>query len=166
MQFLISLGKTLWCLWSCYICLHLWTWVSTSQSEEWPDRQLLVQGRVTQERLLLQLLKLLRAGEAQGVWPQVGPGVDEGMVQRLSCERVHKGGLWHGGDRVDQSRLTLGLADLRVGFSKLQADRLGQVGIEPHSLLEILLCRLGGGSAGKGHKSHGRGRLSVLAGHF
>ena len=32
--------------------------------------------------------------------------------------------------------------------------------------LEILLCRLGGGSAGKGHKSHGRGRLSVLAGHF
>ena len=53
-----------------------------------------------------------------------------------SCERVHKGGLWHGGDRVDQSRLRLGLANLRVGFSKLQADRLGQVGIEPHSLLQ------------------------------
>ena len=32
--------------------------------------------------------------------------------------------------------------------------------------LEILLGRLGRGSAGKGHKSHGRGRLSVLAGHF
>ena len=32
--------------------------------------------------------------------------------------------------------------------------------------LEILLCRLSGGSTGKGHKSHGRGRLSVLAGHF
>ena len=64
------------------------TWVSTSQSEEWPDRQLLVQGRVTQERLLLQLLKLLRAGEAQGVWPQVGPGVDEGMVQRLCNDDI------------------------------------------------------------------------------
>ena len=32
--------------------------------------------------------------------------------------------------------------------------------------LEILLGSLGRGSAGKGHKSHGRSRLSVLAGHF
>lgn len=32
--------------------------------------------------------------------------------------------------------------------------------------LEILLGCLGGGPAGKGHKSHGRSRLSVLAGHF
>ena len=58
------------------------------------------------------------------------------QVLLTSCERVHKGGLWHGGDRVDQSRLALGLANLRVGFSKLQADRLGQVRIEPHSLLQ------------------------------
>ena len=64
--------------------------MSTFQSEEWPDRQLLVQGGVTQERLLLQLLKLLRAGEAQGVRPQVGPGVDKGMVQRLCNDKEHQ----------------------------------------------------------------------------
>ena len=59
-------------------------------SEEWPDRQLMVEAGVTQERLLLrQLLQLLRAGEAQGVRPQVRPGVDEGMVQRLWNYKQH-----------------------------------------------------------------------------
>ena len=34
----------------------------------------------------------------------------------------------------------LGFADLRVRFRKLQSDGLGQVGIEPHSLLQKNWC--------------------------
>ena len=55
-----------------------------------------------------------------------------GLVLLTSGERVHEWRLWQSwwGDHL------LGFADLRVRFGKLKPDGLGQVGIEPHSLLQ------------------------------
>ena len=57
--------------------------VLLAESEERSDRQLLVKGGMTQQSLLLQLLKLLGAGEVERMRPQVGAGVDEGGTQRF-----------------------------------------------------------------------------------
>jgi len=121
---------------------------------------------VAQQRLLLQLLQLLRAGEVEGVRPQVRPRVDEGWAQRLSCEGVHERGLGHARGHGRTQRRRLGLADLRVGLSELEPDGLRQVGVEPHSLLQVLLGRLGAGPAGEGDEAHRGGGLAVLAGHL
>jgi len=111
---------------------------------------------------LLELLKLLGAGEVEGVWPQVCPGVDKGGTQRLSRERVHDGLL---GDCAGVHHL-LGLADLCVGLGKLQPDGLGQVRVKPHSLLQVLLSGLGTCAAGEGDESYRRCCLPILAGHL
>ena len=51
---------------------------------------------MAQQRLLLQLLQLLRAGEVEGVRPQVRPSVDEGWAQRLCNHNSQAGtGLGH-----------------------------------------------------------------------
>ena len=42
-----------------------------------------MQGWVSQQSLLLELLELLGAGEVEGVGPQVCPGVDKGGTQRF-----------------------------------------------------------------------------------
>ena len=57
-------------------------------------------------------------------------------VLLTSGEWVHKWRLCQSwwGDHL------LGFADLRVRFRKLQSDGLGQVGIEPHSLLQKNWC--------------------------
>jgi len=52
-----------------------------------------MQGRMTQQSLLLELLELLGAGEVEGVGPEVCPGVDEGWTQRfvfIQASRVGK----------------------------------------------------------------------------
>ena len=87
------------------VCGRAWagllTWARV-KSEEWPDRQLLVQGGVAQQRLLLQLLQLLRAGEVEGVRPQVRPRVDEGWAQRLCNHNSQAGtGLGHSRPRME-----------------------------------------------------------------
>ena len=53
----------------------------TGVSEERPDRQLMLEGGVEQ-RLLLQLLQLLRPHHVEGVGPQVRT-VDKGGAQRF-----------------------------------------------------------------------------------
>ena len=53
-----------------------------------------------------------------------------------SCEGVHERGLGNARGHGRTQRRGLGLADLRVGLSELEADGLGQVGVEPHSLLQ------------------------------
>ena len=69
-----------------------------------------------------------------------------------SCERVHK---WWLGDCAGNGRRTvlLGLANLGVALCKLEPDCLGQVGIEPHTLLQerktrqmvrVIVCTLWG----------------------
>jgi hypothetical protein len=59
------------------------------QSEERPNRELMLYAGVVQQRLLLKLLQLLCI-EAEGVRPEVGARVDEGRAQGLSSEWVHK----------------------------------------------------------------------------
>jgi len=127
------------------------------QSEERPDRELMLYAGVVEQRLLLKLLQLLCV-EAEGVRPEVGARVDEGRAQRLSGEWVHKWRLCQSwwGDHL------LGFADLRVRFRKLQSDGLGQVGIEPHSLLEVLLRGVGAGPRVEGDEANRAGRLPVL----
>jgi len=154
--------------------------VLLAESEERSDRQLLVKGGMTQQSLLLQLLKLLGAGEVERMRPQVGAGVDEGGTQRFvfiqasrvgkispsqirtSSERVHDGLLCY----CAGVHHLLGLADLSVGLGKLQSDGLWEVWVEPHSLLEILLGSLSTGPATEGDEPHWRGCLAVLAGHL
>jgi len=63
--------------------------VGVLQSEERPDRQLMLYASMVEQSLLLQLLQLLGV-EAEGVRPQVRPCVDERGTQRLSGEGVHK----------------------------------------------------------------------------
>ena len=50
------------------------------QSEERPDRELMLYAGVVEQRLLLKLLKLLRV-EAERVRPEVRARVDEGRAQ-------------------------------------------------------------------------------------
>lgn len=130
-----------------------------------------------EERLLLQLLQLLRPHHGvEGVWPQVRP-VDEGGTQsfvffnvatvqtrpkELSSEWVHE--RWLGDCLLRQNGLRFG--HLGVGLGELQPDGLGQVGVEPHALLQVLLGGLGPGAGAEGDEAHGGGRLSVLRGHF
>lgn len=63
--------------------------VRVLQSEEGPDRELMLYACMVEQGLLLKLLKLLSV-EAEGMRPKVGPRVDERGAQRLSGERVHK----------------------------------------------------------------------------
>ena len=60
--------------------------------------------------------------------------------------------------------------NLGSAAGRVEANRVAMVAIVANygtsAYLEILLGRLGGGPAGKGHESHGRGRLAVLTGHF
>jgi len=142
-----------------------------------------------EERLLLQLLQLLRPHHGvEGVWPQVRP-VDEGGTQsfvffnvatvqtrpkELSSEWVHE--RWLGDCLLRQNGLRFG--HLGVGLGELQPDGLGQVGVETHALtlkeetkrrlmsLQVLLGGLGPGAGAEGDEAHGGGRLSVLRGHF
>jgi len=130
-----------------------------------------------EERLLLQLLQLLRPHHGvEGVWPQVRP-VDEGGTQsfvffnvatvqtrpkELSSEWVHE--RWLGDCLLRQNGLRFG--HLGVGLGELQPDGLGQVGVETHALLQVLLGGLGPGPGAEGDEAHGGGRLSVLRGHF
>ena len=65
------------------------------------------------------------------------------MVLLTSGEGVHKWRLWQSW----WSDHLLGFADLRVRFSKLQPDGLGQVGIEPNSLLQKNWCETRGAGA-------------------
>jgi len=148
--------------------LHPRSWDDTAasviKSQEGPDRQLVLERGVTQQSLLLQLLKLLGAGEAERMRPEISSSVNECWTQRLSSERVQEGWLWYRA-RVDCRHL-LGLANLSVGLSKLQTDGLRKVGVEPHSLLEVLLGCLGAGSATEGNKTNRWCCLAILAGHF
>ena len=57
--------------------------VLLAKSEERSDRELLVEGGMSQQSLLLELLELLGAGEVERMGPQVGPSVDKGRTQRF-----------------------------------------------------------------------------------
>jgi len=131
------------------------------QSEEWPNRQLMLYAGVVEQSLLLKLLKLFRI-EAEGVRPKVRPCVDERGAQRLSGERVHKWRLWQSW----WSDHLLGFADLRVRFSKLQPDGLRKVRIEPNSLLQVLLGRVCACSRIERDKSNWARCLPILWGHL
>lgn len=129
MQFLISLGKTLYVL----ILLYLLTSLNLGvrQFRGVPDRRWLVQGGVTQERLLLQLLNLLRrpGSELRGCGHR--SALDEGMVQRLSCVSGCIRGGCGGGSRMT-SRLALGLANLSCWIDELQCGIVwGRSGSNP-----------------------------------
>ena len=60
--------------------------VRVLQSEEGPNRQLMLYAGMVEQRLLLKLLKLFSV-EAEGVRPKVGPCVDERGAQRF-CKRI------------------------------------------------------------------------------
>ena len=80
--------------------------VALRSLEERPDRQLLLEGRVPEQRLLVQLELLLGAGRgvrgAEVVRPQVGGAVDERRAQRL-CKDSGKTGVTLGTFSPSQS---------------------------------------------------------------
>ena len=69
--------------------------VALRSLEERPDRQLLLEGGVPEQRLLVQLQLLLGAGRgvrgAEVVRPQVGGAVDERRAQRLCKDSGENG---------------------------------------------------------------------------